>query len=80
MAAPDTLTRDEYERELDTTLDGSFPASDPPSWTLGASSWMNIRDTVIAAPVPAAMKVASRDVTRDGSMEGTLLADHQEPT
>lgn len=23
------------EREVDENIDGSFPASDPPSWTLG---------------------------------------------
>src|SRR5688500_723221 len=32
------LTRAEYDRELDMTLAGSFPASDPPFWTFGVSS------------------------------------------
>jgi hypothetical protein len=26
---------DEIETEIDETLEGTFPASDPPSWTLG---------------------------------------------
>jgi hypothetical protein len=36
------LTRAEYEAEVDATLADSFPASDPPSWTFGASSWMDL--------------------------------------
>ena len=33
-----TSTRLETERELDLTLAGSFPASDPPPWTFGVPS------------------------------------------
>jgi hypothetical protein len=40
MSSHYPLTRAEYEKEIDVTLSGSFPASDPPSWTLGASPWM----------------------------------------
>ncbi len=40
MQAQYALTRAEYERELDAAIAGSFPASDPPPWTLGASPWM----------------------------------------
>ena len=47
MQAQHALTRAEYERELDAAIAGSFPASDPPPWTLGASPWMDL-----AAPVP----------------------------
>ncbi len=47
MQAQVALTRAEYERELDAAIAGSFPASDPPPWTLGASPWMEL-----AAPVP----------------------------
>ena len=38
MRTHDALTRAEFERELDVTLAGSFPASDPPPWTFGVSS------------------------------------------
>lgn len=31
-----SLTRDELEHEVDIAIAGSFPASDPPPWTLGA--------------------------------------------
>lgn len=37
MSSHYALTRAEYEQELDMTLAGSFPASDPPYWTLGVS-------------------------------------------
>jgi DNA-binding NtrC family response regulator len=37
MPTHDALTRAEFERELDVTLAGSFPASDPPPWTLGVA-------------------------------------------
>ena len=65
------LTRAEYERALDRTLAGSFPASDPPPWTLGASSWSDVEDTVVAAPVPAAIDVVFQEGRRFG---GTRLA------
>ena len=65
------FTRAEYERELDRTLGGSFPASDPPPWTLGASSWRDVEDPVSAAPIPAAIDVVFQDGPRLG---GTRLA------
>ena len=51
------LSRAEYEREVDVTLAGSFPASDPPPWTLGASPWMGVEAPAAKAPVPAAVDV-----------------------
>jgi hypothetical protein len=71
MQAHDVLTRAEYERELDMSLAGSFPASDPPPWTLGASPWLDLDAPVIAAPVPAAIDVVFEDGQRLG---GTHLA------
>jgi hypothetical protein len=32
------------EREIDRNLAGTFPASDPPSWTLGTDHQDHIRD------------------------------------
>jgi len=64
MQSHQSLSRAEYERDVDVTLAGSFPASDPPSWTLGASPWMALGDTVIAAPVPAAVDVIVGDSYR----------------
>mgnify|MGYP003575239963 CR=1 FL=1 len=69
MQAQLALTRAEYERELDATIAGSFPASDPAPWTLGASPWM-----ALAAPVPktgiaaAVTEVIVRDRIRVGGI------------
>ena len=71
MQSDYALARAEYERELDATLDESFPASDPPPWTFGASSWMDLRETAGPAPVPAAIDV----IFKDGrGLGGTRLA------
>ena len=48
------LSRTEYEKEVDVTLAGSFPASDPPSWTFGASPWMAVGTAMVERPVAAA--------------------------
>jgi hypothetical protein len=62
------LTRTEYERELDTALAGSFPASDPPPWTFGASPWMEVAAPILGRPVPAAVDVIVRDGYRVGGI------------
>jgi hypothetical protein len=54
-----SMTREEMDREIDLAVAGSFPASDPPPWTLGA--------TPSAAPMPrphspAAIAPAAIDV------------------
>ena len=68
MEAHYALTRAEYERELDAAIAGSFPASDPPPWTLGASSWMDLQGTVAPVPVPAAIDVVFQDGRRLGGI------------
>lgn len=75
MQSHDALTRSEYERELDLTLAGSFPASDPPPWTLGASRWRDVEDTVVAAPVPAAIDVVFEDGRRLGGIRLASLGE-----
>ena len=53
-----SMTRDEYEREIDLALAGSFPASDPPPWTLGAVP----PDLESSPPYPAAVAPAAIEV------------------
>ena len=65
------LARAEYERELDMTLAGSFPASDPPSWTFGVSASTGPIQSVFGASRPAAIDVVVREGHRFG---GTRLA------
>jgi hypothetical protein len=65
------LTRADYERELDMTLAGSFPASDPPFWTLGVSPRTDRDDSAFGVAPPAAMDVVVREGYRFG---GTRLA------
>ena len=36
------------EEEIDQNLDGSFPASDPPSWNLGTDHCVSGRETKTA--------------------------------
>jgi hypothetical protein len=64
------LSRADYERELDMTLAGSFPASDPPSWTLGVSH-TDVNASAFRASRPAAIDVVVREGPRFG---GTRLA------
>ncbi len=75
MQPHNVLTRAEYQRELDRTLAGSFPASDPPPWTLGASPWRDVEDTVVAAPVPAAIDVIFQDGRRLGGIRLASLGE-----
>ena len=48
---------------------GSFPASDPPPWTLGASSWMDLE-----APVPktGSSRPSTEVIVRDGYRVGGI--------
>jgi hypothetical protein len=69
MQAHYVLTRAEYERELDAAIAGSFPASDPPPWTLGASPWMDLE-----APFPKTgiAPAATEEIVRDGYRVGGI--------
>jgi hypothetical protein len=69
------LSRAEYESEVDVTLAGSFPASDPPSWTLGASPWMELAAPIAQASVPAAIDVIVRDGRRIGGLRLATLGE-----
>ena len=75
MQSDDALTRTEYERELDRTLAGSFPASDPPPWTFGASPWRERDDTAARAPIPAAIDVVFQDSHRFAGMRLASLGE-----
>ena len=69
------LTRAEYERELDVTLAGSFPASDPPPWTLGVAAADDFFGTAADAPIPAAIDVVINDGHRFGGTGLATLAE-----
>jgi hypothetical protein len=43
QAERDVSDKDECERLLDEELVGTFPASDPPSWTMGGSHVSTLR-------------------------------------
>jgi DNA-binding NtrC family response regulator/predicted hydrocarbon binding protein len=59
------VTRAEYERELDITLAGSFPASDPPPWTFGVPSGTQFGELVVDAPVAAQVDLATMGMQAD---------------
>jgi hypothetical protein len=63
MQAQAIITRAEYERELDAAIAGSFPASDPLPWTLGAPAWMDLEPAV---PRTGTVAAASEVILRDG--------------
>lgn len=65
------MTHEDMEREIDLAVAGSFPASDPPPWTLGATSW--------APPMPgphspAAIAPAAIDVVIAAGREQRRVA------
>ncbi len=69
------LTRAEYERELDITLAGSFPASDPPPWTLGVAAADDYFGIIVPSPVPAAIDVVIEDNHRFGGRHLSTLTE-----
>jgi len=76
MQAQYAITRAEYERELDAAIAGSFPASDPPPWTLGASSWMDLEAPVQnTGSLPAVTEVIVRDGYRVGGIRLASLGE-----
>ncbi len=56
QAAPQLSESEMSEDEIDRNLAGTFPASDPPSWTLGTDH----REEPVSEPV---------DVAEDGETE-----------
>ena len=56
----DRNARAEYERALDRVLAGSFPASDPPPWTFGATGAEHAR------AIPASVAPAVQEVVVEG--------------
>lgn len=76
MRAQFAFTRAEYERELDAVIAGSFPASDPPPWTLGASSWMDLEAPIPkTGSVPAVTEVIVGDGYRVGGVRLASLGE-----
>jgi len=69
------LTRAEYERELDMTIAASFPASDPPPWTLGVASANDFFGTAVPVPIPAAIDVVITGGCRFGGTRLATLAE-----
>jgi hypothetical protein len=55
----DTMTHEEMDREVDLAVAGSFPASDPPPWTLGATTSTS---PLPRPPSPARLAPAAIDV------------------
>ena len=73
------MTREEMDREIDLAAAGSFPASDPPPWTLGAtpSAPPMPRTHSPAAIAPAAIDVviaAGRGRRNAAAMAEALIA------
>lgn len=75
MSSMSALARGKYERELDMTLAGSFPASDPPSWTFGVTSSAEVESPVFARPRPAAIDVVIREGRRLGGIRLSSLGE-----
>jgi hypothetical protein len=79
----DTVSGDERaryaaERALDQILADSFPASDPPSWTLGVSRPEPVRRASSVEARPAA-KSAQREAGRIGILDVSRPPDTRRP-
>ena len=66
------------ERAVDAVLEGSFPASDPPSWTLGITRPRPQRPANLQAVVPDASRTALTkkdvmDLSRPATGRGTFV-------
>jgi len=50
QSPPESSVKELSEDEIDLNLIGSFPASDPPSWTLGIARTNNATISQLGAP------------------------------
>ena len=68
-------SRAEYESDVDLTLAGSFPASDPPPWTFGVSSGFDFDGVVVPLPIPAQVDLVIGRSRRFGGSRLSSVAE-----
>jgi hypothetical protein len=68
-------SRAEYENDVDMTVTGSFPASDPPPWTFGVSSGFNFDGLLVPLPIPARVDVVTGGSRRFGGSRLSSVAE-----
>ncbi|HEX6215244.1 MAG TPA: hypothetical protein VFZ38_10520 [Vicinamibacterales bacterium] len=68
-------SRAEYESDVDMSLAGSFPASDPPHWTSGVSAGFNFDGLVVPLPVPAQVDLVIGGSRRFGDSRLSSVAE-----
>ena len=68
-------SRAEYESDVDMSLAGSFPASDPPHWTSGVSAGFNFDGLVVPLPIPAQVDLVIGRSRRFGGSRPSSVAE-----